>query len=96
MRPKPKKHKRGGGIKMQGEVISFLPRKGYGFIRTDSGLKVFVHYLDIRSKARHELIPGEKVEFLMEETERGPQAFDLNRLAPQPEEPVTPPPERKW
>ena len=72
--------------RVQGVVIDFLPRKGYGFIRGEEGTKVFVHFSDIRGKSYRTLVPGEKVEFSLRRGDRGAQAFDVVRLDPPPED----------
>ena len=69
-----------------GEVINFLTRKGYGFIRGEDGNKIFVHYSDIRGKDYRTLTSGEKVEFSLIQGPKGLQAVDVLRLNPPVEE----------
>ena len=83
---------------LSGEVINFLPRKGFGFIRGDDGSKVFVHYSDIRGRKYRTLIEGERVEYSLIEGTKGPQAVDVLRLNPPSEEMPPQPidPGRTW
>jgi len=73
----------------RGVVVSFLARKGYGFILNEGGEKLFVHFSDIRGKGFRTLEPGEDVEYVRVESERGPQAIDVVRLSPPPESVTT-------
>jgi len=68
----------------RGVVISFLPRKGYGFIRGDANEQVFVHFSDIRGEGYKVLEVGEEVEYTRSEGDRGAQAKEVVRLAPPP------------
>jgi CspA family cold shock protein len=72
--------------RQRGEVINFLPRKGYGFIRGRDGSKIFVHFSAIRGSEYRTLVPGEEVEFTIVQGHKGPQAIDVERLNPPPEE----------
>ncbi|MCF7810718.1 cold shock domain-containing protein [bacterium] len=76
-------------VRQRGIVTNFLPRKGYGFIRSSDGISVFVHFSAIRGGDYRTLIPGEEVEYTMVQAQKGPQALDVLRLnPPQEEEPV--------
>lgn len=70
----------------KGVVINFLSRRGYGFILSGDGEKVFVHYSDIRGKQYKTLVPGEEVEYTAVRGVKGPQAVDVLRLNPPPED----------
>lgn len=60
---------------MQGEVKWFDDQKGYGFIKPDDGGKdLFVHYSDIDQEGRRTLSEGQKVEFEVAESQKGPKA----------------------
>jgi len=72
--------------RLRGVVINFLPRKGYGFIRGVNGERIFVHYSDIRGKSFRTLTTGEEVEFDIVDGPKGPQAVDVVRLNPPPNE----------
>jgi len=54
--------------------------RGFGFVRADDGKDVFVHYTAIRETIHKYLREGEKVEFDIVQSERGPQARDLRVL----------------
>jgi len=57
-----------------GIVKWFDTKKGFGFIRSDDGSKVFIHYTQIEKEGFKGLKRGEKVTFEIIESERGPQA----------------------
>jgi CspA family cold shock protein len=58
----------------QGTVKWFNADKGYGFIAVDGGRDVFVHYSAIQSDGYRTLEEGQRVEFEIMQSERGPQA----------------------
>src|SRR6266516_2583427 len=58
----------------QGTVKWFNAEKGYGFIAVDGGKDVFVHYSSIQSDGYRSLEEGQRVEFDIEQSDRGPQA----------------------
>lgn len=62
---------------MQGKVKWFNPDKGYGFIETEEGNDVFVHFSAIQSEGFKTLEEGQTVEFEVVEGERGPQAANV-------------------
>lgn len=70
----------------RGIVINFLPRKGFGFIRGEDDEKIFVHYSDIRGKKFRTLIAGEEVEYSISIGVKGPQAVEVVRLNPPPDD----------
>ncbi len=60
-----------------GRVVWF-DAKGYGFIRPDDGGKdLFVHYTSIRAEGFRMLNDGDRVEFDVEQGERGPKAANV-------------------
>jgi CspA family cold shock protein len=61
-----------------GVVKWFNDSKGYGFIQRDSGGDVFVHYSNILGVGFRSLTEGQKVEFEIEEGEKGPQARNVH------------------
>lgn len=65
---------------MRGKVKWFNAEKGYGFIESDQGGDVFVHYSAIQSDGYRSLEEGEEVEFDIVEGERGPQASNVVKL----------------
>jgi CspA family cold shock protein len=59
--------------------------KGYGFIQPDGQEKdVFVHFSAIRGEGYRNLTEGQRVEFTIEDTSKGPQAVDVEGLMTQP------------
>jgi cold shock protein len=58
----------------QGTVKWFNADKGYGFIAVDGGRDVFVHYSAIQSDGYRTLEEGQRVEFEIMQSDRGPQA----------------------
>ena len=63
--------------KEQGTVKWFNGSKGYGFIERESGEDVFVHYSAIMSDGFRNLDEGQRVEFIVTEGDKGPQAQDV-------------------
>ncbi len=66
--------------KEQGTVKWFNGEKGYGFIERESGNDVFVHYSAIISDGFRSLNEGQKVEFVVTQGAKGPQAQDVVAL----------------
>jgi len=62
-----------------GRVKWFNEVKGYGFLTTDDGNDVFIHYSSIVGDGFRTLNEGEEVEFEITETPKGPQAMDVKR-----------------
>jgi CspA family cold shock protein len=65
----------------QGTVKWFSRVKGYGFIQPDGATDdVFVHYSAVVGEGFRNLERGERVEFVIEDTPKGPQAADVLKL----------------
>lgn len=65
-----------------GTVKWFNGTKGYGFIAPDDGSKdVFVHFSEIVMEGYKELVEGDRVEFGVEQSPKGPQAVHVTKLA---------------
>ena len=61
-----------------GTVKWFSRVKGYGFISPEGGEKdVFVHYSAITGDGYRNLEEGQRVEFAIEDTPKGPQAANV-------------------
>ena len=58
----------------------FNADKGYGFITSDSGDEVFVHFSEIQGDGFRTLEEGQKVEFEVTQGDRGPQASGVQKL----------------
>ncbi|WP_143928000.1 cold-shock protein [Streptococcus dysgalactiae] len=65
----------------QGTVKWFNVEKGFGFISTENGQDVFAHFSAIQTNGFKTLEEGQKVEFDVEEGQRGPQAVNITKLA---------------
>jgi cold shock protein len=63
-----------------GTVKWFNTGKGYGFISREDGKDVFVHYSAIKSEGFRNLEEGQKVEFEVEQGQKGPQAVNVTVL----------------
>ncbi|MDK2897736.1 MAG: cold shock protein [Candidatus Atribacteria bacterium] len=63
-----------------GKVKWFNAQKGYGFIESDEGGDVFVHYTAIESDGFKTLEQGEAVEFEVQQGAKGPQAVSVRKL----------------
>ena len=66
--------------KEQGTVKWFNGSKGYGFIERDTGEDIFVHYSAIMMEGFRTLDEGQRVEFVVMEGEKGPQAQEVMPL----------------
>ena len=65
---------------MTGKVKWFNAEKGYGFIESDNGGDVFVHFSAIQSDGFKTLNEGQEVTFDIEESDRGLQAKNVVAL----------------
>lgn len=64
----------------KGKVKWFNVTKGFGFIIKDDGDEIFVHYRAIRGEGRRQLRDGQRVAFVVTDSEKGPQAEDVVAL----------------
>jgi len=62
---------------MVGVVKWFNPKKGFGFIEREDGEDVFVHYSAIKAEGYKSLEEGQRVQFDIEEGQRGLQAVNV-------------------
>ena len=60
-----------------GTVKWFNASKGYGFIARDEGEDVFVHYSSILGEGYRSLEEGQRVEFVVAQGDKGPQAQNV-------------------
>ncbi len=63
-----------------GTVKWFNDAKGYGFISRDSGDDVFVHFSAIQAGGFRSLQENQRVEFSVEQGDKGPKAVDVRPL----------------
>lgn len=62
---------------MKGKVKWFSAEKGYGFIISEEGKEVFVHYSSIVADGYRTLAEGDDVTFEIVDGEKGQQAKDV-------------------
>lgn len=64
----------------KGTVKWFNGAKGYGFITTEEGQDVFVHYNSILGDGYKSLNEGDEVQFEIEQGPKGLQATNVSRV----------------
>jgi CspA family cold shock protein len=86
----------------EGTVKWFNTRKGYGFISTDDGADIFVHYSNISGDGYKTLVEGDSVSFDVVEGEKGlraenvvPKAAQKTSAAPKAKSAPKPEPAKK-
>ena len=67
-------------MSLQGTVKWFNDAKGYGFITTDEGKDVFVHFSASAMDGFKSLAEGQRVEFDITQGQKGEQAVNVVRL----------------
>lgn len=63
--------------RISGTVKWFNREKGFGFISRESGDDVFVHYSSIQGAGYRNLEEGDRVEFTIESSPKGPHATEV-------------------
>lgn len=63
----------------QGTVKWFNAEKGFGFISREDGSDVFVHFSAIQGDGFKTLEEGQSVSFDVEDSDRGPQAVNVEK-----------------
>lgn len=66
--------------RLTGTVKWFNGQKGYGFISREGGEDVFVHYSAIEGDGFRNLDEGDRVEFVIEQGQKGPSAAEVRRI----------------
>jgi CspA family cold shock protein len=66
--------------RLTGTVKWFNGQKGYGFISREGGEDVFVHYSAIEGQGFRNLEEGDRVEFVVEQGQKGPAAAEVRRI----------------
>ena len=69
---------------LNGKVKWFDDRRGYGFLRSEKGEDVFVHFNQVQGQGYRSLKAEEAVTFVMGQGKNGPEAQQVARLAPPP------------
>jgi CspA family cold shock protein len=64
-----------------GKVKWFNDAKGYGFIERPQGGDVFVHFSSVRGTGFKKLTEGQRVDYVVVQGEKGPQAHDVGAVA---------------
>ena len=64
----------------EGNVKWYDGEKGYGFIVHPSGSEIFFHHSGIAPGESRQFPDNTRVTFLIEETEKGPQAVEVERM----------------
>jgi CspA family cold shock protein len=67
----------GGKSMSKGTVKWFNEAKGYGFITSEDGTDVFVHYSSIQGDGFKTLAEGDAVSFDVEKGDKGPKAVNV-------------------
>ena len=62
-----------------GVVVRLFPDKGYGFLRDEAGVEDFFHRKDVLDDVFDELEVRQPVEFVPQETAKGPRAGEIVR-----------------
>ncbi|CCQ91251.1 Cold shock protein CspA [Nitrospina gracilis 3/211] len=60
-----------------GKVKWFSNKKGYGFIQSEEGKDIFVHYSAIQEEGYRSLTQGQDVQFEISDGPKGPQASNV-------------------
>ena len=61
----------------EGKVKWFSNAKGYGFIESEEGKDVFVHFSEIQIEGYKTLKQGQEVEYEVTDGQKGPQASNV-------------------
>ncbi len=67
-------------MSLEGTIKWFNEKKGYGFIQQESGPDVFVHYSAITSEGFRTFAEGERVQFDLEEGDKGLKAVNVVKI----------------
>jgi CspA family cold shock protein len=65
----------------KGVVKWFNPKKGYGFITSEDGKEIFVHFSSLQGEGFKTLREGDEVKFEITQGEKGEQATNVVKLS---------------
>jgi CspA family cold shock protein len=65
----------------KGVVKWFNPKKGYGFITSEDGKEIFVHFSSLQGEGFKTLREGDEVKFEITQGEKGEQATLVVKLS---------------
>ncbi|MCJ7578412.1 MAG: cold-shock protein [candidate division Zixibacteria bacterium] len=65
----------------KGVVKWFNPKKGYGFITSEDGKEIFVHFSSLQGEGFKTLREGDEVKFEITQGEKGEQATQVVKLS---------------
>jgi CspA family cold shock protein len=65
----------------KGTVKWFNEKKGFGFLSQDGGADLFVHHSGIVGEGFKVLHEGDRVEFEVENSEKGPRAVSVKAIS---------------
>jgi CspA family cold shock protein len=63
---------------IEGTVKWFNESKGFGFLSQEGGPDVFVHHSEIRAEGYRTLNEGDKVQFEITQSPKGPRAANVS------------------
>jgi CspA family cold shock protein len=63
-----------------GTIARLLSDKGFGFIRDEAGVEHFFHRSAVRGAVFELLREGQRVEFTIEDSQKGPRAGEVRLL----------------
>jgi CspA family cold shock protein len=66
--------------RLTGTVKWFNDQKGFGFLSQENGDDVFVHHSAIISEGFRSLSEGDRVEFTIEQGQKGPAAGNVRKI----------------
>ena len=66
---------------IEGTVKWFNESKGFGFLSQEGGADVFVHHSEIRADGYRTLDEGQKVQFEVVDSPKGPRAANVTPVA---------------
>ena len=64
----------------KGTVKWFNEKKGFGFLTQDDGSDLFVHFTGITGDGYRVLYEGDRVEFEIENSDKGPRAVSVKTI----------------